>query len=100
MRGSLGGARVAGLLLVVIAVCISIPMNAPLLALGLAIVPGAQWHLFPMALPFASSFGDRAGSCLHDGRFQSLAQLISHPPTPTQSSSQSAHAGWVFRVFQ
>lgn len=98
MRGSLGGARAAGLLLVVIAACISIPMYAPLLALGLAIVPGARWYIYHMAVPSASSFGDRAGSCLHDGRFQFLAQLISH--TSTQRSSQSTHAGLMSRVFQ
>lgn len=92
MRGGLGGARAGGLLLVVIAACISIPVYAPLLST----VPGDWWHLYPMAVPSASSSGDRAGSCLHDARQVSVpgtAQLT-HPP-----HLHSVPAAWVPRVF-
>lgn len=90
MRGDLGGARAGGLLLVVIAACISIPMDAPLLALGLSIVPGAWWHLYPMAVPSASSFADRAGSCLHDARQVSVPGTANVIPPPHPHSTPAS----------
>lgn len=95
MRGDLGGARAGGLLLVVIAACISIPMDAPLLALGLSVVPGAWWHLYPWLSPLPVPLLTGQGpACMMPGRFQSLAQLMSYHPH-THTVLQPVHPCWV-----